>query len=39
MNDMNRTNDFEDLPPKDEADDQPEPAAKPPAGAPPSGES
>jgi RND family efflux transporter MFP subunit len=35
MNDVNRTNDFEDLPSKDELDDQPQPAAKPLAGAPP----
>jgi len=34
MNYVNRTNDFEDLPPKDGWNDQPEPAAKPPAGAP-----
>jgi RND family efflux transporter MFP subunit len=32
MNDMNRTNDFEDVPPKN---DQPETATKPPLGAPP----
>ena len=35
MNYVNRTNDFEDLPPKDEPDDQPKPAAKAPAGTPP----
>lgn len=35
MNDVHRTNDFEDLPPKDEHDDQPEPPAKPPAAVPP----
>ena len=29
MNEVNRTNDFEDLPPKDEPDDQPKPTAKP----------
>jgi RND family efflux transporter MFP subunit len=34
MNDMNRTDDFEHLPSKDELDDPPEPAAKPRAGAP-----
>lgn len=34
MNDVNRTNGIEDLPPKNERDDQPEPA-RPPAGAPP----
>jgi RND family efflux transporter MFP subunit len=34
MNDVNRTNDFEDLPPKDERDDEPKPTAQPPAGAP-----
>ena len=31
MNDINRTPDFEDLPPKDEPSDQPKPAAKAPA--------
>ncbi|MEA3091769.1 MAG: hypothetical protein QOJ04_3111 [Caballeronia sp.] len=35
MNDSNRTNDFEGLPPKDGQDEQPVPAAKPPAGASP----
>jgi RND family efflux transporter MFP subunit len=34
MNEVNRTNDFEDLPPKDERDDQPKPTSQPPAGAP-----
>jgi RND family efflux transporter MFP subunit len=34
MNDLNRTNDFENLPPKNESDDQPEPAIKPAPGAP-----
>jgi RND family efflux transporter MFP subunit len=34
MNDVNRTDDFEDLPPKDERDDQPKPTAQPPTGAP-----
>jgi RND family efflux transporter MFP subunit len=34
MKDMNRLNDFEDLPQKDESDDVPAPAAKPPPGAP-----
>jgi RND family efflux transporter MFP subunit len=32
---VNRTNDFEDLPPKEGHGEQPEHAAKPPAGAPP----
>src|SRR5262245_1230807 len=35
MNELNRTNDFEDLPLKTEADNQPEPAAKTPRGVPP----
>jgi RND family efflux transporter MFP subunit len=36
MNEMNRTNDIEDVPPNDEKrDDQPETATKPPPGAPP----
>src|SRR5262249_3659557 len=35
MNEVNRTNDFESLPPKNEGDDQPEPAHKPPPGIPP----
>jgi RND family efflux transporter MFP subunit len=35
MNDLNRTNSFENLPPKNETDAMPEPATKPPAGAPP----
>src|SRR4051812_40614598 len=35
MNDVNRSNDFEDLLPKDGRNDQAEPAAKLPAGAPP----
>jgi RND family efflux transporter MFP subunit len=36
MNDMNRTDDFEDLPPNvEKMDDQPETATKPPPGAPP----
>jgi RND family efflux transporter MFP subunit len=34
MNDMNRTNDFEHLPPKNEPHDQSEPTAKPVAGTP-----
>ncbi len=35
MNDTNRTHDFEDLPSKDERDDQSVPANKPPSGGPP----
>jgi RND family efflux transporter MFP subunit len=35
MNYLDRMNDFEDLPPKEEPDDAPTPAAKAPAGAPP----
>jgi RND family efflux transporter MFP subunit len=35
MNEVNRTNDFEDLPLKNEGDDQPEPAAKQPPGVSP----
>jgi len=34
MNELNRTNDFENLPLKNEEDDQPEPAAKTPPGVP-----
>src|SRR5262245_57171654 len=34
MNELNRTNDFENVPPETR-DGQPSPAAKPPAGAPP----
>jgi hypothetical protein len=35
MNDVDRAKDFEDLPPKEEPDDAPTPAAKAPAAAPP----